>query len=145
MKTLLCIVILVLTGLVSVHAQSPEKTHDVSKKGRDRLFPDFAQDIARLEAAGKTNSVKPPQALATSPRAVRDLIFLKSSGSRLSGAAPATALQVAPEQRQLPSALSSAETAKAVEEDNAAARAKIKIPNTDQGSENGQPAPKPKN
>lgn len=142
MKTFICIAILLLAGLTTVSAQSPEKT-DVSKKAKDRLFPQFAQDIARLKAAEKSNTVKTPQALATSPQAVRDLIFTKNA-ARGAGAASAPAPLKAG-QEKLPSAMSSVEAIQKIKEAEAASKAKITVPNTDQGSDNSQKAQKPKN
>lgn len=144
MKTFICIAILLLAGLTTVSAQSPEKT-DVSKKAKDRLFPEFAQDIARLKAAEKSNTVKPPQALITSPQALRDMIFPKNA-ARGAGAAAAPAPLKAG-QEKLPSAVSSAEAIQKIKEAEAASKAKITVPNTDQGSEsdNSQKAQKPKN
>ncbi|GEP96227.1 hypothetical protein [Chitinophaga cymbidii] len=138
MKTILCIATFSVLGLSTAFAQ--EKEHDVSKKAKERLFPEYAQDVARLKAAEKASSAKPREALATTPQAVRELIFTKApapGSSRPASPAPAARKSAQP----MPSDISSAETAKAIKAAEAS-KPKPAQPKIDQGAETGTSKPK---
>lgn len=138
MKTLLCIAILSVLSLSAAFAQEKELIK-ASKKGKERLFPEFAQDMARLKAA-ETSSAKPREALATTPQAVRELIFTNApapGASRPATSRPAARTSTKP----LSSDISSAEAVKAIKAAEAS-KPKVTVPQPDQGAETSS---KPKN
>lgn len=142
MKTLLCIAILSVLSLSAAFAQEKEQKEliNASKKAKDRLFPEFAQDMARLKAAEKTSSAKPREALATTPQAVRELIFTNAPAP--GAPRPATSRSAARTSTQpLPSDISSAEAIKAAKAAEAS-KPKVSVPQPDQGAETST---KPKN
>lgn len=141
MKTFICIAILSVLGLSTAFAQEKDEKEliNASKKAKERLFPEYAQDMARLKAA-PPSSVKSREAQVTSPQALRELIFTKApapGSSRPASPAPALRKSAQP----LPSDISSAEATKAIKAAEAS-KPKITVPQPDQGAETST---KPKN
>lgn len=75
MKTLYCVTILLMLGVTSAFAQSDDRPANADKKGRDRLFPEFATDQVRLKKSETALVLKPKEAQASNPRALRETIF----------------------------------------------------------------------
>lgn len=116
-------------GLSAAYAQ---------QRTRDILFPNYAKDQIRFKGTVQPLANKPSEALITSPKALREMIFKTYGG----GAAPASTPVVNKETRQLGSSKSAADAAKEVKEQQAA-QTKIVAPKPEQqGTETEQ---KPKN
>lgn len=111
MKTFICALFLVIAGIPSAFAQS-DAPQNSDKKGRDRLFPDFAKDVAKLEKKPAMLKAKPQEGTLTTPQALKATIF---KDYRPTSPAPGRNMRrqaAAPAPAKLPSTASSAEAAK---------------------------------
>lgn len=106
-------------GLSAAHAQ---------KRTRDILFPDFAKDQIRLKGQLKPLEVKPPEAMITSSKALRERIFKTSGGGAATAPVPAPKVET----KQLGSSKSHADVVKELKEEQAAAKAKMVAPKLEQ-------------
>jgi hypothetical protein len=123
----LLITFLAVAGIYSASAQ---------QKTRDILFPDYANDQAKLKASTSSLALKPVEATLSSSDAIRARIFTnyqKPAG----GAAPRSAQKASP--ANLPS--SKAADPKEADAQREALKKSI-TPKPDQGPDN---SPKPKN